>query len=79
MHETSANCKITIGNYVCAGGTIVNFKAVTTMFIGALLLAFFLIEPIDMSFGLWITGFIISMIVAAVGTVMALIALIKSM
>ena len=56
-----------------------NFKAVTTMFVGALLLAFFLIEPIDMSFGLWVTGFIISMIIAAVGTVMALITLIKSM
>lgn len=56
-----------------------NFKAVTTMFIGALLLAFFLIEPIEMSFGLWVTGFIISMIIAAAGTIMALIALIKSM
>ena len=56
-----------------------NFKAVTTMFIGALLLVFFLIEPIEMSFGLWVTGFIISMIIAAVGTIMALIALIKSM
>lgn len=54
-------------------------KAVSTMFVGALLLAFFLIEPIKMSFGLWVTGFIISMIIAAVGTIMALIALIKSM
>lgn len=56
-----------------------NLKAVTTMFIGALLLTFFLVDPIEMSFGLWVTGFVISMIIAAVGTIMALIALIKSM
>ena len=56
-----------------------NFKAVTTMFIGALLLVFFLIEPIEISFGLWLTGFIISMIVCVVGIGMALKALIKSM
>lgn len=57
----------------------VNPKAVTTMFIGALLIAFFLIEPIDMSFGLWVTGFIIAMIIAATGTIMALVTLIKSL
>ena len=61
------------------GGFILGKRAITVMFIGAVLLAIFLFVPLDMEFGLWVTCFIISMIIAAVGAVMALISLIKSM
>ena len=39
------------------------------MFIGAVMLAIFMFVDLTMDFGLWIIGFLISMIVAASGAV----------
>lgn len=39
------------------------------MFVGALMLAFFMFVDLSMNFGLWITCFIISMIISASGAV----------
>lgn len=39
------------------------------MFIGAVMLATFMFVDLKVDFGLWITGFLISMIVAASGAV----------
>ena len=42
---------------------------VVLMFIGAVMLAIFMFVDLKVDFGLWITGFLISMIVAASGAV----------
>ncbi|PZX04637.1 hypothetical protein C7437_104149 [Psychrobacillus insolitus] len=42
---------------------------VVLMFIGAVMLATFMFVDLKVDFGLWITGFLISMIVAASGAV----------
>ncbi|WP_419959997.1 hypothetical protein [Psychrobacillus sp. BM2] len=47
------------------------------MFIGAVMLAIFMFADLTMDFGLWITGFLISMVVAITGTVMLIIYLAK--
>ena len=52
-------------------------RGTVLMFIGALMLAFFMYVNIPMSFALWMTGFIISMLVAATGAVMLMIYLAK--
>lgn len=43
------------------------------MFIGAVLLGIFMFADLTMDFGLWITGFLISVVVAISGTVMLII------
>ena len=52
-------------------------RGIVLMFIGALMLAFFMYVNIPMSFALWMTGFIIGMLVAATGAVMLMIYLAK--
>ena len=52
-------------------------RGIVLMFIGAVMLAFFMYVNIPMSFGLWITGFVISMLVAASGAVMLIVYLAK--
>lgn len=47
------------------------------MFIGAIMLAIFMLADLTMDFSLWITGFLISMLVAVSGTVMLIIYLAK--
>lgn len=47
------------------------------MFIGAVMLAIFMFADLTMDFGLWITGFLISMVVAITGIVMLIIYLAK--
>ena len=47
------------------------------MFIGAVMLGIFMFADVTMDFGLWITGFLISMLVAATGTVMLIVYLAK--
>lgn len=47
------------------------------MFIGAVMLAVFMFADLTMDFGLWITGFLISMLVAISGTVTLIIYLAK--
>lgn len=43
------------------------------MFIGAVMLAIFMYAGTNMPFGLWVTGFVISMLVAAAGTITLII------
>ncbi|SFQ72027.1 hypothetical protein SAMN05421670_3592 [Psychrobacillus psychrotolerans] len=43
------------------------------MFIGAVMLGIFMFADLTMDFGLWITGFLVSMVVAISGTVMLII------
>ena len=52
-------------------------RGIVLMFIGAVMLAFFMYVNIPMSFGLWVTGFLISMLVAASGAVMLIVYLAK--
>ncbi|WP_277587034.1 hypothetical protein [Psychrobacillus antarcticus] len=47
------------------------------MFIGAVMLAIFMFADLTMNFGLWITGFLISMLAAISGTVTLIIYLAK--
>ena len=47
------------------------------MFIGAVMLAIFMFADLTMNFGFWITGFLISMVIAGSGTVMLIIYLAK--
>lgn len=47
------------------------------MFIGAIMLAIFMFADLTMDFGLWITGFLISLIIAVSGTVTLIIYLAK--
>ncbi|MEK5217179.1 hypothetical protein [Psychrobacillus sp. FSL H8-0487] len=43
------------------------------MFIGAVMLGIFMFADLTMDFALWITGFLVSMVVAISGTVMLII------
>lgn len=43
------------------------------MFIGAVMLGIFMFADLRMDFNLWITGFLLSMVVAISGTVMLII------
>ncbi|MFZ0577509.1 MAG: hypothetical protein WAM41_08350 [Psychrobacillus psychrotolerans] len=43
------------------------------MFIGAVMLGIFMFADLTMDFGLWTTGFLVSMVVAISGTVMLII------
>ncbi|QUG43145.1 hypothetical protein KD050_07900 [Psychrobacillus sp. INOP01] len=47
------------------------------MFIGAVMLAIFMFADLTMDFGLWITGFLVSMLVAVSGTMILIIYLAK--
>ena len=52
-------------------------RGMALMFIGAVMLAFFMYVNIPMNFGLWLTGFLISMLIAASGAVMLIVYLAK--
>ncbi len=52
-------------------------RGIALMFIGAVMLAFFMYVNIPMNFGLWLTGFLISMLIAASGAVMLIVYLAK--
>lgn len=52
-------------------------RGITLMFVGAVMLAFFMYVNIPMNFGIWLTGFLISMIIAASGAVMVIVHLAK--
>ena len=52
-------------------------RGIVLMFIGAVMLAFFMYVNIPMNFGLWLTGFLISMLIAASGAVMLIVYLAK--
>ena len=52
-------------------------RGIALMFIGAVMIAFFMYVNIPMSFGLWLTGFLISMLIAASGAVMLIVYLAK--
>ena len=52
-------------------------RGIVLMFIGAVMLAFFMYVNIPMNFGLWLTGFLISMLMAASGAVMVIVHLAK--
>ena len=52
-------------------------RGITLMFIGALMIAFFMYVNIPINFGLWLTCFLISMLIAASGAVMVIIYLAK--
>ena len=47
-------------------------RGIVLMFIGAVMLAFFMYVNIPMNFGVWLTGFLISMLIAASGAVMVI-------
>ena len=47
------------------------------MFIGAVMLAVFMYVDMQISFGLWLTGFIISMLVAGSGAITMIVYLAK--
>lgn len=59
------------------GGSPLKILGAVLMFIGALMLAIFMFADLTMSFNLWITGFLISMGIAAAGTVTLIIYLAK--
>lgn len=48
-----------------------------TMFVGAVLVAIMLFGNFNISFGVWVTLFLISMLVAATGAVLSIIELAK--
>lgn len=52
-------------------------RGITLMFVGAVMIAFFMYVNIPMNFGIWLTGFLISMIIAASGAVMVIVHLAK--
>ena len=52
-------------------------RGITLMFIGAVMIAFFMYVNIPMNFGLWLTCFLISMLIAASGAVMVIFHLAK--
>jgi len=52
-------------------------RGIALMFIGAVMLAFFMYAKIPMNFGLWLTGFLMSMLIAASGAVMLIVYLAK--
>jgi len=55
------------------GGSTMKRTGAVLMFIGAVMLGIFLFADLTMDFGLWLTGFLISMIIAVTGTVMLII------
>lgn len=55
------------------GGSTLKRTGTVLMFIGAVMLGIFMFADLTMDFGLWITGFLISMVVAISGTVMLII------
>ena len=59
------------------GGSTLKNTGITLMFIGAVMLAIFLYVDMQISFGLWLTGFIISMFVAGSGAITMIIYLAK--
>ena len=52
-------------------------RGIALMFFGAVMLAFFMYVNIPMNFGLWLTGFLMSMLIAASGAVMLIVYLAK--
>ena len=52
-------------------------RGIVLMFIGAVMLAFFMYVNIPMNFGVWLTGFLISMLIAASGAIMLIFHLAK--
>ncbi|WP_413366681.1 hypothetical protein [Lysinibacillus sp. 3P01SB] len=50
---------------------------IVMMFIGAVMLAIFMYADMQLTFGLWLTGFIISMLIAGAGAIMLIIYLAK--
>lgn len=48
------------------------------MFIGAILLAIFSFVNLPISVGLWVTLFVISLLIACIGTIMCIVTLAKS-
>ena len=52
-------------------------RGIVLMFIGAMMIAFFMYVNIPMSFGVWLTGYLISMLIAASGAVMLIVYLAK--
>ena len=50
---------------------------ILTMFLGSVLIAILLLVDIEMSFTVWVTCFLISMLIAAVGAIMSIIELSK--
>ena len=59
------------------GGSTLKNTGITLMFIGAVMLAIFLYVDMQISFGLWLTGFIISMLVAGSGAITMIVYLAK--
>lgn len=47
------------------------------MFIGAIAMAIFLLVDMELSFGLWLLGFVWAMLVSAVGAVLGIIYLLR--
>ena len=48
-------------------------RGIVLMFIGAVMLAFFMYVNVPMNFVVWVTGFLIGMLIAASGAVMVII------
>jgi len=55
------------------GGSTLKRTGAVLMFIGAAMLGIFMFADLTMDFGLWITGFLISMVIAVSGTVILII------
>ena len=55
------------------GGSPLKRTGAVLMFIGAVMLAIFMFANFTVDFGLWMTGFLVSMIVAVSGTVILII------
>lgn len=50
---------------------------ILTMFLGAILIAIFLLIDLNLNFKVWVICFLISLLVAAIGAVMSIIELAK--
>jgi uncharacterized protein (DUF983 family) len=59
------------------GGSTMKKTGIMMMFIGAVMLAIFMYVDLKLTFGLWLTGFIISMLIAGAGAVTLIIYLAK--
>ncbi|MET0960028.1 MAG: hypothetical protein ABWX58_06845 [Psychrobacillus psychrotolerans] len=55
------------------GGSTLKRTGTVLMFIGAVMLGIFMFANLTMDFSLWVTGFLVSMVVAISGTVMLII------
>ena len=74
------SCKMDEYIYFCKaarGGSTLKNTGITLMFIGAVMLAIFLYVDMQISFGLWLTGFLISMLVAGTGAITMIVYLAK--